>query len=110
MLSKIVAWWSTVSSAELIWLGVGLIGQAMFSARWIVQWIASERRRRSIVPNLFWYLSFLGGLLVFSYGVHRMDPVIMLGQFGVLIYARNLFFARQELQGEGIGAQPSAGG
>lgn len=110
MLSKIVAWWGTVSPAELIWLGVGLIGQAMFSARWIVQWVASERQRRSIVPNLFWYLSFLGGLLVFSYGVHRMDPVIMLGQFGVLIYARNLFFARQELQGEGIGAQPSAGG
>ena len=98
MFAKIVAWWGGLSAADLTWLCIGLAGQAMFSARWIVQWLASERRGRSTVPQLFWYLSFFGGLFVFCYGVYRMDPVIVLGQFGVLIYARNLFFVRRELR------------
>src|SRR5262245_44555591 len=72
MLAKIAQWWSTLSPADLIWLLVGLTGQAMFSARWIVQWLATERQRRSTVPQLFWYLSFAGGLLVFSYGLYRV--------------------------------------
>lgn len=96
MLAKIAQWWSTLSPADLMWLLVGLAGQAMFSARWIVQWLATERQRRSTVPQLFWYLSFVGGLLVFCYGLYRLDPVIIIGQFGVFIYARNLFFVRQE--------------
>jgi len=89
------AWWSALAARDLIWLTIGLLGQAMFSARWIVQWLASEKGGRSIMPEVFWYLSFVGGLLVLSYGLHKLDPVIILGQFGVLIYARNLFFIRR---------------
>jgi lipid-A-disaccharide synthase-like uncharacterized protein len=80
----------------MVWLFVGLSGQTMFSARWLIQWFITEKSRRSTIPDTFWYLSLLGGLLVFAYGLHRMDPVILLGQFGIIIYARNLFFIRQE--------------
>lgn len=96
MFAKLIAWWSALSPAEVAWLAVGLFGQALFSARWLIQWFVTEKSRRSVVPDAFWYLSLLGGLLVFAYGLHKMDPVIILGQFGVIIYARNLFFIRQE--------------
>lgn len=98
MFAKLIAWWSALSPADVMWLAVGLTGQALFSARWLIQWLVTERSRRSVVPDAFWYLSLLGGLLVFAYGLHRMDPVIILGQFGVIIYARNLFFIRREKQ------------
>jgi lipid-A-disaccharide synthase-like uncharacterized protein len=76
----------------------------MFSARWIIQWLASERMRRSIVPETFWYLSLVGGLLVLAYGVWKREPVIILGQFGVFIYARNIYFLlRSRREGEGAG-------
>jgi lipid-A-disaccharide synthase-like uncharacterized protein len=105
--AKLIAWWAALTPAELMWLAVGLTGQALFSARWLIQWFVTEKSRRSTVPDTFWYLSLLGGLLVFAYGLHRLDPVIILGQFGVVIYARNLFFIRQEKQTAGA-AQTSA--
>ena len=86
----------TLGAQDVIWLAIGLAGQALFSARWIIQWLVSEKSRRSTMPEVFWYLSLVGGLLVLSYGLRKMDPVIILGQFGVLIYARNLFFIRKE--------------
>lgn len=98
MLAKLTTWWAALSPAEMLWLFVGLTGQALFSARWLVQWLVTEKSRRSTMPDAFWYLSLLGGLLVLAYGLHRLDPVIILGQFGVLIYARNLFFIRRERQ------------
>lgn len=98
MFAKLIAWWAALSPAEVMWLAVGLAGQALFSARWIIQWFVTEKTRRSTMPDTFWYLSLLGGLLVFAYGLHRLDPVIILGQFGVIIYARNLFFIRKEKQ------------
>lgn len=98
MLAKLTAWWSALSPAELMWLSVGLVGQALFSARWLIQWFVTEKTRRSTVPEIFWYLSLLGGLLVFAYGLHKMDPVILLGQFGVIIYTRNLIFIHREKQ------------
>jgi lipid-A-disaccharide synthase-like uncharacterized protein len=98
VLAKLTAWWAALTPAEMVWLFVGLSGQAMFSARWLIQWFITEKSRRSTMPDTFWYLSLLGGLLVFAYGLHRMDPVILLGQFGIIIYARNLFFIRQEKQ------------
>jgi lipid-A-disaccharide synthase-like uncharacterized protein len=98
VLAKLTAWWAALSPAEVMWLAVGLTGQAMFSARWLIQWFITEKSRRSTIPDTFWYLSLLGGLLVFAYGIHRMDPVILLGQFGIIIYARNLFFIRREKQ------------
>lgn len=80
------------SRLELMWIFVGLFGQLMFSGRFIVQWIASERVRRSVVPVAFWYFSMAGGLVLLSYALYRRDPVFILGQsLGVFIYARNLW-------------------
>ena len=76
-----------------VWLGIGLLGQALFSARFLVQWIASERRQQSVVPSQFWYFSIGGGLSLLIYAIHRLDPVFILGQAaGLCVYARNLYF------------------
>jgi lipid-A-disaccharide synthase-like uncharacterized protein len=91
MLTKLAAWWSTTPTTEILWLGLGFLAQLLFATRFIVQWIASEKARRSIVPETFWYFSFAGGFLLFCYAIYRLDPVFMLGQgTGLLIYARNI--------------------
>jgi lipid-A-disaccharide synthase-like uncharacterized protein len=91
--AKLATWWATTPTAELVWLAIGLSAQVMFSMRFILQWLASERARRSIVPEAFWYFSFAGGLMLFAYALYRMDPVFILGQGGgLLIYARNIHF------------------
>lgn len=83
-------------TTEQVWVGVGLVGQALFSARFIVQWIASERRKQSVVPREFWYLSLAGALITLSYAIYRLDPVFILGYTpGLFIYARNLYFIRK---------------
>ena len=80
-----------------IWLGLGFFAQLMFSARFLVQWLASERAGKSIVPLLFWYLSIAGSVLLLAYSIHRRDPVFILGQsMGILIYTRNLYLIRRE--------------
>ena len=74
-----------------VWLGVGFLGQLVFSLRFFVQWIASERRRESVIPVAFWYISLAGTALLFAYATYRRDPVFMLGQsFGFVVYIRNL--------------------
>jgi lipid-A-disaccharide synthase-like uncharacterized protein len=84
-------------SAETIALVVGFTGQALFSARFLVQWITSERQGKSVVPLAFWYFSIAGGITLFSYALYRMDPVFILGQgMGVFIYLRNLYLIRKE--------------
>ncbi len=81
------------SQIELVWLVVGFAAQMLFSARFLVQWIASERVKKSIVPEAFWYFSFLGGAMLLSYAIYRKDPVFTLGQaFGLLVYSRNIWF------------------
>lgn len=91
--TKLADWWSATPTAEIIWLAIGFSAQLMFSMRFIVQWIASERARRSIVPETFWYFSFVGGVMLFAYAIYRADPVFILGQgTGLLIYARNIYF------------------
>jgi len=73
------------------WLAFGYCGQALFTGRMLVQWIATEKRRQSVVPVLFWWLSLFGGLILLIYFVRRGDPVGVLGQlFGFIVYARNL--------------------
>jgi lipid-A-disaccharide synthase-like uncharacterized protein len=80
-------------TVEQTWLVVGLVGQAFFSARFLVQWIASERAKRSVVPELFWYFSLGGGVTLLAFAMHRLDPVFILGQLaGLLVYSRNLYF------------------
>jgi lipid-A-disaccharide synthase-like uncharacterized protein len=81
---------------EHVWLAVGLLGQAFFSARFLVQWIASERRKQSVVPVHFWYFSVGGGLILLAYAIYRQDPVFIIGQgAGLFVYARNLYFIRR---------------
>jgi lipid-A-disaccharide synthase-like uncharacterized protein len=78
--------------ASKVWLVVGFLGQACFSARFLVQWIASERRRQSVVPIYFWYFSLAGGVILLTYAIYRMDPVFVVGQAaGLVVYCRNLY-------------------
>ncbi len=82
---------------NIFWLVLGFAAQGLFAARFWVQWIASERAGKSIVPLLFWYLSILGSLLLLVYSIHRKDPVFVLGQAtGIFIYARNLYLIKRE--------------
>lgn len=79
------------------WLVLGFLGQALFSARFLVQWLASEVRRESVIPVAFWWLSLAGGATLFAYALWRQDPVFALGQgFGLLVYARNLALVRRK--------------
>lgn len=79
------------------WLVIGFLGQALFSTRFILQWIASERAKRSVVPQAFWWFSLAGGLTLLAYAIHRRDPVFILGQAGGLfVYLRNLQFVRRD--------------
>ena len=80
---------------DALWLAVGFAGQLLFSARFIVQWLVSEKRHASVVPTAFWYLSIAGGLTLLLYAVYKRDPVFIAGQAaGVLIYTRNLMLLR----------------
>lgn len=82
---------------EKIWLVIGFIGQAMFFMRFLVQWLTSERERRSVMPVAFWYFSIFGGLIILAYAIHRRDPVFIAGQsFGLVIYLRNLWLIAKE--------------
>ena len=72
-------------------------GQALFTMRFVVQWIATERARKSVFPVAFWFFSIGGGLLLFVYALCIRDPVFILGQgFGVFVYVRNLYFVYGE--------------
>ena len=74
-----------------IWLAFGLVAQLLFAARFLVQWIASERAGKSVVPMAFWFFSIGGGLMTFIYGIVKREPVIILGQFlANIIYVRNV--------------------
>ena len=73
------------------WLAFGLIAQALFFFRFLIQWLVSERRGMSVIPITFWYLSLGGSLMLLSYAIHIKDPVFILGQAtGFIVYLRNL--------------------
>jgi len=89
-----------------MWLIIGFIGQALFSMRFIVQWIASERKGESIIPTLFWYFSLAGGLTLLAYAIYKQDPVFILGQSaGAFIYVRNLVLIFRKKGGQLKGAK-----
>ncbi|QVM89537.1 lipid-A-disaccharide synthase N-terminal domain-containing protein [Pseudomonas entomophila] len=87
---------------ETLWLIIGFAGQAVFTGRFVLQWLYSEFKRRSVIPVGFWYLSMLGSALLLIYAIYRQDPVFILGQaFGILVYLRNLqLIARYKEQKE----------
>ncbi len=92
-MSFVTDWLRDAHWVELTWLTVGFMAQGLFSARFLVQWIASERVRKSIVPEAFWYFSAGGGAMLLAYAIYRKDPVFILGQaFGLMVYARNIYF------------------
>jgi len=82
---------------EQWWIVFGLMGQMLFSARFVVQWIRSEKEKRSVIPTAFWYFSITGGIVLLTYALHKQDPVFILGQtLGLFIYVRNLQLIRKE--------------
>jgi lipid-A-disaccharide synthase-like uncharacterized protein len=86
-----------MSKAEMLILGIGFTGQAMFFMRFFVQWLCSEKQRKSVIPIAFWYFSIGGSLLLLIYAIFRRDAVFILGQStGFLIYSRNLYLIYRE--------------
>ena len=84
-------------TAEQIWITVGLFGQFLFTCRWLVQWLTSERIQRSVIPRAFWYLSIAGSLTLLTYALYRKDPVFILGHLmNSVIYLRNLHLLVKE--------------
>ena len=78
-------------SRETLWLVVGFSGQIAFTGRFVLQWLYSEYKKRSVIPVSFWYLSIIGSTLLFAYAIYRQDPVFIVGQaFGSIVYLRNL--------------------
>jgi lipid-A-disaccharide synthase-like uncharacterized protein len=91
---------------DFSWLVVvGYFGQLLFTMRFVVQWVATERARKSVFPVAFWFFSIGGGVLLFAYALAKRDPVFILGQgFGVFVYARNLYFVYRERAAGGLKA------
>lgn len=91
-LTELSAWFHKVFVEQFDgWIALGFIAQFMFTMRFVVQWVASEREGRSVVPIAFWFFSIGGGLLLFIYAIQRGDPVFIAGQgLGLFIYVRNL--------------------
>lgn len=86
--------------AEFVWVLVGLGGQVLFMMRFVIQWIASEKARRSVIPIAFWWFSIGGAAVLLAYAIYRADPVFILGQsLGFVIYTRNLWLIRAERRG-----------
>jgi lipid-A-disaccharide synthase-like uncharacterized protein len=82
------------------WLYLGFAGQLLFGLRFVVQWVASERKGESIIPIYFWYLSLIGSLILLAYAIFRRDPVFILGQStGMLVYTRNLMLIYRKRAG-----------
>jgi lipid-A-disaccharide synthase-like uncharacterized protein len=82
-------------STETIWIIIGFIGQGLFFMRFFIQWMASEKEGRSVIPHAFWYFSIGGSAILLAYAIWRQDPVIILGQStGLLIYFRNIYLIR----------------
>ena len=107
VIAKVMARWAETSTTELVWVGVGLGAQGMFFMRFVIQWLASEKAKKSVMPDAFWYWSIAGGFTLLIYSIYRLDPVYILGQAtGLFIYFRNLQFVRRHRRGGVASMQP----
>ena len=89
-------------SDSTAWIVLGLMGNAAFFSRFLVQWLASERARESIIPRAFWHLSIVGSLLLLAYAIHRRDPIFVLAYLpNAFVYIRNLILIRRKEAGAG---------
>lgn len=96
-LPALLRWMHVESWAEAAWVGFGLAGQLLFTGRFLVQWLASERAGKSVVPIAFWWFSIGGAAILLAYAIYRVDPVFILGQsLGFFIYVRNLMLIARE--------------
>ena len=96
MIETILNFLKVDSRTEAMWVAIGLFGQLLFTARFLVQWITSERAKKSVIPMVFWYFSIGGGLILLSYAIYRQDPVFIMGQsMGVFIYLRNIWLIKK---------------
>ena len=103
-----VAYDGSIMSIETIWLAIGFLGQGLFFGRWVIQWIASERKAESQVPVSFWYMSLIGGLITLAYAIYRKDPVFIAGQsIGSIVYIRNLMLISRASQANQPGSPSS---
>ena len=96
-METLASWLGAQTPTELVWILTGLGGQVLFMMRFLVQWIVSEKAKRSVIPVAFWWLSIGGAAILLAYAIWRTDPVFILGQsMGFLIYARNLWLIHAE--------------
>ena len=96
-MATLAGWLGAGTQAELAWILVGLGGQVLFMMRFVIQWIVSEKAKRSVIPVAFWWLSIGGAAILLAYAIWRADPVFILGQsLGFLIYARTLWLIHAE--------------
>ena len=106
MLAHGLAWFTV----DHLWLLIGLVGQALFASRFIIQWFKSEMEGRSVIPLAFWYCSLGGGVVLLAYAVYKLDPVFIIGQAsGLIVYSRNLYLIfRERTLLRAAAAQPGA--
>lgn len=95
--SKVKEIQNVIKNDSYIWYVIGFLGEAIFGSRMLVQWIASEKAKKNIVPELFWYLSLAGSVLVFVYALHLQDPVFVISKgAGLFVYIRNVVLLRND--------------
>jgi lipid-A-disaccharide synthase-like uncharacterized protein len=97
-MTALIDWFYTVFVEQFnFWIVLGFVAQFMFMMRFVIQWVASERVGRSIVPVAFWFFSVAGGALLLVYAIQRQDPVFIAGQgLGLIIYFRNIWLIFRE--------------
>ena len=92
-----------------LWLAFGLLGQAAFFSRFLIQWIASERAGESRIPTVFWYLSLVGSVILLIYAIHRREPVFLLAYLpNAVVYSRNLILIRRKERAEAAAGKATA--
>jgi len=81
------------TTAESVWIVVGFVGQVIFGLRFVIQWIATERKKEVVIPVAFWYMSLAGTIILLTYAIYKVDPVFIAGfSLNMVIYLRNLYF------------------